>query len=173
MRTRTMGSRLAGGILGGVVLAVLLSTGSSNTEASTGCTQHRFPTEDGLQLEADWCPAGDALAPILILLHMIPPHNDRSNYPPALRSEWVQGGYSILNVDRRGAGNSSGKAKDAYEGPKGLLDLKASHRFLTDHGFAPKAGNWGCVGASNGTTTCLRACCACRGSSSNLYGLMC
>jgi hypothetical protein len=55
----------------------------------------------------------------------------------------------VLVVDRRGAGDSGGTARDAYEGPGGELDVAASVAFLGGEGATGLA----IVGASNGTTS--------------------
>jgi predicted alpha/beta hydrolase len=120
---------------------------------AAACEVVQFETSDGVQLEADWCPAADLGSPLLVLMHMIPPHHSRANYPEAVRKTWVDAGFSVLNVDRRGAGESKGNAKEAYKGPKGKLDVAAALAFAGSKGAA--VSKWGCVGASNGTTSCL------------------
>lgn len=112
-------------------------------------------TEDGLALEADFHGAGVVGGPAVILLHMIPPGNDKSNYPPEFIGALVDAGYSVLNVNRRGAGNSEGAAEDAYEGPSGVLDAIAAHGFVTTDGCQAPANAVSIVGASNGTTTTI------------------
>ena len=112
-------------------------------------------TEDGLTLEADFHGAGVVGGPGVVLLHMIPPSNDKSNYPPEFIGALVDAGYSVLNVNRRGAGNSEGEAGDAYEGPSGVLDAIAAHGFITADGCQTPADSVSIVGASNGTTTAI------------------
>lgn len=114
-----------------------------------------FTTEDGETLEADWWPAGTANAGAVVLLHMIPPSNDRSGYPGHVRAAFHDLGVSVLNVDRRGAGGSTGDATAAYEGAGGRLDAEAAVRFLLDPKQAcPADGSkLVLVGASNGTTS--------------------
>ena len=112
-------------------------------------------TEDGVQLEADLYLSGRNGGPGVVLLHMIPPSNDKSNFSPEFIASLTGAGYSVLNVNRRGAGNSGGTAKEAYEGDKGRLDAVAAHKFLTESPCAVPAGAIGFVGASNGTTTTL------------------
>jgi pimeloyl-ACP methyl ester carboxylesterase len=114
-----------------------------------------FTTEDGVQLEADLHQSGRSGGPAVVLLHMIPPSNDKSNFTPEFIASLTGAGYTVLNVNRRGAGNSGGNAKDAYEGDKGRLDAVAAHDFLTESACAVPAGAVGFVGASNGTTTTL------------------
>ncbi len=134
------------------LLALLLATPAL---AAPPCEVVTFQTSDTLTLEADYCPAGKDGAPVVVLLHMIPPHHDRTNYPPAFRAKLQDAGFTVLNVDRRGGGKSEGVAKEAYTGPKGKEDLIAARAFL--RAKEPKADHdrWACVGASNGTTTCL------------------
>jgi pimeloyl-ACP methyl ester carboxylesterase len=122
--------------------------------SSPGCTVVTLPTSDGLTLAADHCPAARPGAPVVLLLHMIPPHHDRSNYPPALRSKLLAAGIEVLNLDRRGGGDSQGDPKQAYTGPHGVKDVQAALDWLRTHSAAD-LDRWACVGASNGTTTCL------------------
>ena len=112
-------------------------------------------TEDGVELEADLYLSGRSGGPGVVLLHMIPPGNDKSNFTPEFIGALTGAGYTVLNVNRRGAGNSGGTAKEAYEGDKGRLDAVAAHAFLTESACAVPAGGIGFVGASNGTTTAL------------------
>ncbi len=115
----------------------------------------QFQTEDGVTLEADLHTTGVEGSPAVILLHMIPPSNDRTNYPAAFRELLNEQGFTVLNVDRRGAGGSSGVAKEAYEGPNGKLDAAAAVSALANLPCPPDLDRLGFVGASNGTTTAL------------------
>lgn len=108
-----------------------------------------FDTSDGVTLEADYY--GVEGAPAFVLLHMIPPGNDRTNWPSAFVEALQAEGWAVLAVDRRGAGGSAGSAQEAYEGPNGRLDVDAAVRFVTERGHGPVA----LVGASNGTTSLL------------------
>lgn len=107
-------------------------------------------TADGITLSADWLPAA-AGAPAVLLLHMKPPENSRSSWPLSFRTLLHDDGFSVLNLDRRGAGGSGGRAEDAYVGEKGVLDARAAVQFLLDH----HAGALTMIGASNGSTTAL------------------
>lgn len=111
-----------------------------------------FPTEDGVRLTGDLSPGGPRG---VVLLHMIPPSNDRSNYPAAFIEALTARGFTVLNVDRRGAGDSEGEARAAYEGPAGRLDALAAETFLLESGCGIAPGRVAFVGASNGTTTVL------------------
>jgi len=118
------------------------------------CHEVKVPTPDGLTLVADHCPAKEEGAPVAVLLHMIPPHHDRTNYPAAFRQKLVAAGIEVLNLDRRGGGDSPGVAKEAYTGPKGIEDVQGAVDWLRANSRADLS-RWACVGASNGTTTCL------------------
>ena len=107
-------------------------------------------TRDGVSLVADYAPVG-ASGPAIVLLHMIPPNWDRTSYPSDFIATLNGEGWTVLNVDRRGAGDSGGTAVDAYEGPNGKWDAEAAVNQLTADGFGPI----GIIGASNGTTTAL------------------
>jgi pimeloyl-ACP methyl ester carboxylesterase len=123
--------------------------------AAPPCELVSLKTSDGVALNADYCPAGTAGAPVVVLMHMIPPHHDRTNYPPAFRAALQDAGFTVLNLDRRGAGTSGGVAKEAYTGPKGKLDVAAARAFVQSKEPSADHGRWACVGASNGTTSCL------------------
>lgn len=114
-------------------------------------------TEDGLTLVADYTPASTQGRGAVVLLHMIPPSNDRSGYPPRVRDAIADLDLSVLNVDRRGAGDSDGSAVDAYEGPGGRLDVEAAVSFLLDDAVpcAVDPDRLFLVGASNGTTAVM------------------
>jgi pimeloyl-ACP methyl ester carboxylesterase len=112
-------------------------------------------TSDGVELSADLYVSGVSGGAGAVLLHMIPPSNDRSNYPPAFIDKLVAAGIDVINVDRRGAGSSGGNAMDAYVGPNGKLDALAAFERLTSSPCGPDATRIAIVGASNGTTTAL------------------
>lgn len=114
-----------------------------------------FATADGVTLEADFVPSGQATGKAAVLLHMIPPSNDRTNYPNEFINALAGAGYTVLNVDRRGAGGSGGDATAAYEGPAGKEDALAAVAWLGRSACAFDAGEVVLVGASNGTTTAL------------------
>ncbi len=114
-----------------------------------------FATTDGVTLEADFVPSGQATGKAAVLLHMIPPSNDRTNYPGAFIEALAGAGYTVLNVDRRGAGGSGGDATAAYEGPAGKEDALAAVAWLAQSECTLEASEVVLVGASNGTTTAL------------------
>lgn len=114
-----------------------------------------FTTDDGITLEADLHTVATSGSPAVVLLHMIPPGNDRTNYPPAFRDLLAGRGFTVLNVDRRGAGASGGTALEAYEGPQGKLDAKAAVDFLGSLPCPVDLTRLVVVGASNGTTTAV------------------
>jgi len=114
-----------------------------------------FMTDDGVTLEADLHTTGSPDSPAVVLLHMIPPTHDRTNYPLEFRELLVDAGFTVLNVDRRGAGGSEGVAADAYEGLSGKLDAAASIAALAALPCPVDATRTAIVGASNGTTTAV------------------
>lgn len=127
----------------------------AGADMAVGCAPAgvvEFTTDDGIRLVADFAPAGPRAA---ILLHMIPPGNTRANYPAEFIAALNARGVSVLNVDRRGAGDSDGVAREAYEGPNGWLDAKAARDFLAASGCDVDLTRVTLVGASNGTTTAL------------------
>lgn len=111
-----------------------------------------FQTDDGVRLEAEFSTAGVG-TPAVVLLHMSPPANDRSNWPQQVIDYFNEEDIAVLNVDRRGAGGSEGVAEEAYEGPNGVLDAKAAWSFLASHQCLFDIDRIGWAGASNGTTT--------------------
>ncbi len=106
-------------------------------------------TRDGVTLEADYYPSETEGAPGVVLLHMIPPSNDRTNWPESFITSLTDEGWSVLNLDRRGAGGSDGVAFDAYTGPDGKKDVEAAVLKLQADGY----GDLVLLGASNGTTS--------------------
>lgn len=114
-----------------------------------------FDTDDGVTLEADVWTAGASGGPAVVLLHMIPPGNDRSNYPSDFIAALNERGLTVLNLDRRGAGGSEGDPKEAFRGTNGALDAKAAVDFLSTIQCRPDMARMAIVGASNGTTTAL------------------
>ncbi len=112
-------------------------------------------TDDNVMLEGDLYTTGVKGAAGVVLLHMIPPGNDRTNYSPEFIAKLVAKGLDVLNIDRRGAGKSGGVATEAYMGPKGKLDAKAAVEKLIGHECEVDSSRIALVGASNGTTTAL------------------
>ena len=116
-----------------------------------------FQTVDDVTLVADYLPATQQGAGVVVLLHMIPPGNDRSGYPQRVLDAFAELGLNVLNVDRRGAGDSGGVAQDAYEGPLGRFDVEAAVAFALDESGACPGDPTRVmlVGASNGTTSVM------------------
>jgi len=108
-------------------------------------------TRDGVMLEGDLYPTGIEGGPAVLLLHMIPPGNDRTNWPTDFIDLLVAQGWAVLALDRRGAGGSDGVAQEAYEGDNGKFDAEAATLALIDGGY----GDLAIIGASNGTTSLL------------------
>jgi pimeloyl-ACP methyl ester carboxylesterase len=107
-------------------------------------------TRDGVALEADLY-FGAPGANGVVLLHMIPPHWDRTSWPTEFLEALAEEGLNVCVPDRRGAGASKGVAEEAYTGEKGRYDVEACVKRLQDHGI----GKLGVIGASNGTTSML------------------
>ncbi len=108
-------------------------------------------TRDDVQLVADYYAASGPDRPGVVLLHMIPPSNDRSTWPVDFVEQLHAHDWGIVVVDRRGAGDSGGNAVDAYTGEWGRYDVEASVGQLTADG----ASSIALIGASNGTTSAL------------------
>lgn len=108
-------------------------------------------TRDGVRLEADVRAAPDRGAPAVLLLHMVPPRFDRSGWPADLRAALHARGWTVMALDRRGAGKSGGDPKDAYEGELGKWDVEAAMRSLDAAGAGPIV----LLGASNRTTSMI------------------
>ena len=125
------------------------------TACEPGTSTVPLTTEDGVALQADLYSNGEVEGPGVVLLHMVPPSHDRSNYPPAFIDALVAKGITVLNIDRRGAGGSQGDPKEAYEGPKGKLDVNAAVTFLSKGPCRVDASRIALVGASNGTTSAV------------------
>lgn len=143
-------------------LSILLAgcaSSSDPSEATCGASEIvvDVETSDGVTLEADYHPAGEADAGALVLLHMHPADNDRSGYGPVVRQTLRDAGWSVLNLDRRGAGGSGGQAVDAYQGEGGRLDVEGAVRFLVDpeRVCAVDSARIALIAASNGTTSAL------------------
>jgi hypothetical protein len=120
-----------------------------------GPTLVSLTTDDGLTLKGDLYTTGTVGGPGAVLLHMQPPDNTRANFSRAFIDKLVARGVTVLNLDRRGAGDSQGVAEQAYEGPKGTLDAKAAVAFLRGHACAIDPKRMALVGASNGSTTAV------------------
>lgn len=110
-------------------------------------------TSDGLVLAADWQDAPAAGRGAVVLLHMIPPANDRTSYPPRVRQRLAELGVTVVNLDRRGAGDSEGTAQDAYLGDGGRLDVEAVVTALAAAPCTVDTDRIVLVGASNGSTS--------------------
>ena len=151
-------SACSGGALRGAALVVplVVTACSAAPPAEPQCggaeAEVELRTSDGEVLIADWRPAAVAGAPAVVLLHMVPPSWDRSSWPGRVRRELGEAGWGVLTVDRRGAGQSTGEARDAYEGEGGRLDVEAAVAFLLGVDCAVDPDRLGLVGASNGTT---------------------
>ena len=147
------------------VLGWIVGTGCSNTEIDTQGEPEVVPeeyaapeggvitleTRDGVALVAKNYPAETEGRPAVVLLHMVPPSWDRSSWPTSFIGLLQAHDWSVLVVDRRGAGDSEGVATEAYEGEKGRYDVEACTKKLAEDGAGPLA----IIGASNGTASAL------------------
>ncbi len=109
-------------------------------------------TIDGITLEADYYPATTANRPAVILLHSIPPGHDRGSWPQDFVVSLADNDWTVINLDRRGSGNSEGNPQDAYEGELGRYDVEAPVSRLREDGYT---GPTAVIGSSNGTTSMI------------------
>ena len=140
-----------------LVLAGLLSVGCAGKDhcadgaaSPSGADPVPIQTDDGLCLVGDHYRAG-AGAPAVVFLHMTPLSWDRKSWSADFVRRVYAEGWTVLNLDRRGAGDSEGNATDAFDGAGGALDVKAAFDYLAEDGVGPLA----IVSASNGTTSAL------------------
>jgi pimeloyl-ACP methyl ester carboxylesterase len=108
-------------------------------------------TRDGETLEADFIAAFEADRPGVVLLHMNPESNDRTNWPVDFVNELAERNWGVIVPDRRGTGGSTGTASAAFLGDAGRYDVEACVNHLLENG----ARNISIVAASNGTTSAL------------------
>ena len=108
-------------------------------------------TRDGVSLVGDLYTAGGADRPGFVLLHMIPPSYDRTGWTRSFIDRLSAACWNAIAIDRRGAGESGGTARDAYTGEYGRYDVEAAVKRLQDEGLASLA----VIGASNGTTSMI------------------
>lgn len=121
-----------------------------NAAAADGAELVTMTARDNVCLAADWYVAGNG-APALVLLHMVPPENTRADWPSDFIGRLGDQGWSVLAVDRRGAGDSGGHAEDAYTGVTARYDPEAAIGWIADAG----GGETAFLSASNGTTAML------------------
>jgi pimeloyl-ACP methyl ester carboxylesterase len=105
-------------------------------------------TRDGVALVADHYE-GEADRPGVVLLHMIPPQWTRTSWPTTFIDGLREKGWSVVVLDRRGAGDSEGVAEEAYTGENGRYDVEAAAKLLAG------SSTLAVIGASNGTTSTL------------------
>jgi len=130
------------------------TTGTTETD-STGCTSPDplvvdLTTRDDVKLVGDLYSHGGS-APGVVLLHMIPPNYQRTDWPRGFIDRLTAKCWNVIAIDRRGAGDSEGVAAEAYQGETGRYDVEAAVKRLSDEGL----GTLGILGASNGTTSML------------------
>lgn len=115
----------------------------------------KLVTQDGVALKAVHYSSGVPGSKAVVLLHMIPPRFDLNNYSEPFIQELRARGLDVINVNRRGATGSQGKAEDAYLGPLGRLDALAGVHFLLDSPCKNDPEGIAMIGASNGSTTMI------------------
>ena len=108
-------------------------------------------TRDGVALVGDLYTGGGADRPGFVLLHMIPPNYDRTGWPRSFVDLLSARCWNAIAIDRRGAGESGGTARDAYIGEYGRYDVEAAVGRLQEVGLSSLA----VIGASNGTTSMI------------------
>jgi acetyl esterase/lipase len=123
---------------------------AKKASAPSGADAVALLTEDGLCLVADHYRAS-AGAPAVVFLHMSPLSWDRKSWSVEFLREVTAKGWTVLNLDRRGAGDSEGGAEDAFQGDGGAKDVRAAFDYLADQDVGPI----GIVSASNGTTSAV------------------
>lgn len=107
---------------------------------------------DGVTLAADWYPHPEQSAPAVVLVHMHPPGGwDRQSWPSGLIEGLGEAGWSVMVIDRRGAGESEGDPDEAWLGEWGRYDVEAAALRITGDGYERVA----VLGASNGTTSMI------------------
>ena len=130
------------------------ATDADSKHCATTAKEAVIGAKDGIHLIGRFYAAGAPNRPGIVLQHMIPPKNDRSNFSPEFIRKLVEQKYNVLNLDRRGAGESEGQAKDAYHGPLGAQDVQSAVGFLANQKRCPvDTSRMAFVGASNGTTS--------------------
>lgn len=107
-------------------------------------------TRDGVDIAADYYAASGDDRPLVVFVHMDPTGSwNRDNWPGEVLQPLVDADYHLMVIDRRGAGDSTGVASEAFETVKGAYDIEAA--VLGVDGFSELM----LVGASNGTTSVL------------------
>ena len=107
-------------------------------------------TEDGICLVGDYYVASSG-NPGVVLLHMTPTSWDRKSWSIDFVRRVHAEQWHVLNLDRRGAGDSDGEPEDAFNGDGGRKDVDAAVSFLVEQG----ASSISLISASNGSTSAL------------------
>jgi predicted alpha/beta-fold hydrolase len=108
-------------------------------------------TRDGVALVGDLYAHSGSDHPSVVLLHMIPPNYQRTDWPREFIDGLTSHCWNLIAIDRRGSGDSGGTASEAYTGETGRYDVEAAVKRLQDAGL----GKLGIIGASNGTTSMI------------------
>lgn len=133
--------------------------GTTDTTPTTACDAPApqvvtLQARDGVELVADLYVDGTDARPGVVLLHMIPPNYDRSDWPRSFIDALTARCWNVIAVDRRGAGDSGGVARDAYTGDAGRTDVEAAVKALQGPA-GTGLGALAIIGASNGTTSMI------------------
>ena len=135
------------------------SSGSGQGWETCDRTQRvvEFETHDGVTLRADYIPGRARHGGAVILFHECPPFWDRTAYPQRVLDAFAEKGLAVLNVDRRGSGESEGVPRDAHVGAGARYDMQAAVSFLLDPERECQVNPFRLmlVGASNGTTATM------------------
>ena len=131
-----------------LLLALALFVGANNVAASGRAVT--LPSLDGTSLAGEFYEASSRPAPAVVLVHMLSRNKgDWGSLPDRIQ----EAGISVLAIDLRGHGGSSGSAQSI---PALVHDVTAAVRWLsTRPGVRP--GSIGLVGASLGASLSLLA----------------
>ena len=131
-----------------LLLALALFVGANNVAASGRAVT--LPSLDGTSLAGEFYEASSRPAPAVVLVHMLSRNKgDWGSLPDRIQ----EAGISVLAIDLRGHGGSSGSAQSI---PALVQDVTAAVRWLsTRPGVRP--GSIGLVGASLGASLSLLA----------------
>lgn len=110
-------------------------------------------TRDSATLAADFHPAADEDAPVILLLHML--NSNRAAWDPLI-PDLLYAGYAILNIDMRGHGDSGGARdwdKTIDDVALGWVGWLRENDRLGESGFAIIGGS---IGANVALISCAK-----------------
>ncbi|MCY3796496.1 MAG: alpha/beta fold hydrolase [Chloroflexi bacterium] len=139
-----------------IVILLTLTTAAQNQPDPQTITLQR----DSATLTADFHPAAEPDAPVILLLHML--NSNRAAYAPLI-PDLREAGYAILNIDLRGHG-ASGGPRDwdlaVNDVAPGWISWLAENDHLSESGLAIIGGS---IGANVALISCAQAP-VCRGA---------